>query len=138
MKTSCWRTRTTPRRIFSPRYYFTDRDAFRTPDITSTNLAVNYRYPITRFELFAQGELLNAFDEENFTVPNVTVCPPAPGFGPGLFFALRSRTRALPSTSRTTRRSTPPAKSWQWSSSGSTRSATPRASAALQNTIDVV
>ena len=56
-----------------PQYYFTDRDAFRTPDITSTNLAVNYRYPISRFELFAQGELLNAFDEENFTVPNTTV-----------------------------------------------------------------
>ncbi len=56
-----------------PQYYFSDRDAFRTPDITSTNLAVNYRYPIGRFEIFAQGEFLNLFDEENFTNPNVTV-----------------------------------------------------------------
>ncbi|HEX6177742.1 MAG TPA: TonB-dependent receptor [Thermoanaerobaculia bacterium] len=56
-----------------PQYYFTDRDEYRTPDITSTNLALNYRYPIGRLEVFAQGELLNAFDEENFIVPNVTV-----------------------------------------------------------------
>ena len=56
-----------------PQYYFTDRDEFRTPNITSTNLAINYRYPISRFEVFAQGELLNAFGEDNFIVPNTTV-----------------------------------------------------------------
>ncbi|HEU4520667.1 MAG TPA: TonB-dependent receptor, partial [Thermoanaerobaculia bacterium] len=56
-----------------PQYYFTDRDEYRTPNITSTNFALNYRYPIGRLEIFAQGELMNAFDEENFTVPNVAV-----------------------------------------------------------------
>ena len=56
-----------------PQYYFTDRDAFLTPDITSTNIAINYRYPIGRFEIFGQGEALNLFDEENYTNPNVTV-----------------------------------------------------------------
>jgi hypothetical protein len=56
-----------------PQYYFTDRDEYRTPDISSTNLALNYRFPISRFELFAQGELLNAFNNDGFIVPNVAV-----------------------------------------------------------------
>jgi hypothetical protein len=56
-----------------PQYYFTERDAFRTPDVTSTNIALNYRYPIGRLELFAQGEFLNIFDEENFLTPNVAI-----------------------------------------------------------------
>ena len=56
-----------------PQYYFTDRDEYRTPDITSTNIAVNYRYPISRFEIFGQAEFLNVFDEQNWINPNVTV-----------------------------------------------------------------
>ena len=56
-----------------PQYYFTERDAYRTPDITSTNLGLNYRYPIGRLELFGQAEFLNIFENENFTNPNVTV-----------------------------------------------------------------
>ena len=45
-------------------YYFSDRGAFRTDAATSTDLSVNYRVPVGRFELFAQGQLLNAFAEE--------------------------------------------------------------------------
>jgi outer membrane receptor for ferrienterochelin and colicin len=56
-----------------PQYYFTDRDEYRTPDVTSTNLSLNYRYPIGRFEIFGQAEFLNVFDEQGFRNPNVTV-----------------------------------------------------------------
>lgn len=45
-------------------YYFSDRGAFRTEAVTSTDLSLNYRLPVGRFELFAQGQLLNAFAEE--------------------------------------------------------------------------
>jgi hypothetical protein len=50
----------------SHQYYFSDRGEFRTDAVTSTDLSLNYRLPIRRFELFAQGQLLNAFGAENF------------------------------------------------------------------------
>lgn len=46
-------------------YYFSERGAFRTDAVTSTDLSLNYRIPVGRVELFAQGQLLNAFAEEN-------------------------------------------------------------------------
>jgi outer membrane receptor protein involved in Fe transport len=45
-------------------YYFSERGAFRTDAATSTDLSLNYRVPVGRFEVFAQGQLLNAFAEE--------------------------------------------------------------------------
>ena len=38
-------------------YYFSERGAFRTEAVTSTDLSLNYRIPIGRVELFAQGQL---------------------------------------------------------------------------------
>ena len=54
-------------------YYFSDRGAFRLDDVSSTNISLNYRYPIGRFELFAQGDLVNAFDRHTIVNPNITV-----------------------------------------------------------------
>jgi hypothetical protein len=54
-------------------YYFSKRGEFRTPNISSTNLALNYRYPISRFELFANGEVLNVFNKHGAIVVGTTV-----------------------------------------------------------------
>jgi hypothetical protein len=49
-------------------YYFTDRDAFRTDDITATDITVNYSFNWAAFgqdiEVFLQPEVLNLFDEQ--------------------------------------------------------------------------
>ena len=47
------------------RYYLTDRGALRTDDVTSTNLALRYRY---RF-LFVHADVLNVFDEDAIADP---------------------------------------------------------------------
>lgn len=44
-------------------YYFSDRGEFRTDDITRSDFSLNYSLPIWAVELFAQADLLNAFDE---------------------------------------------------------------------------
>jgi hypothetical protein len=54
-------------------YFFSDRGAFRTDDLMSTDLAINYNLPLGRVNLFAQGELINAFDEQAILTPNSTV-----------------------------------------------------------------
>lgn len=54
-------------------YYFSDRGEFRLDDISSTDVALNYNFPIGRFELFAQGEALNVFNRQTATVVNTTV-----------------------------------------------------------------
>ena len=54
-------------------YYFSDRGEFRLDDVSSTDLALNYRLPISRFELFAQGDVLNLFNRETVTVVNTSV-----------------------------------------------------------------
>lgn len=82
----------------SGQYYFSDRGEFRRDDVSSTDLALNYRYPIGRFELFAQGELINMFNRGTVMVVNQTVtvlsntfnpftetpkaCAPSPAGGP--------------------------------------------------------
>lgn len=45
-------------------YYFSDRGAFRTDAAHATDLAVNYTLPIRRVELFAQGQVLNVFNND--------------------------------------------------------------------------
>jgi outer membrane receptor protein involved in Fe transport len=45
-------------------YYFSDRGEYRWDDVTATDVAINYALPISRFQVFLQGELLNAFDED--------------------------------------------------------------------------
>ena len=54
-------------------YYFSDRGEFRTDDVDALDLALNYRLPIGRAELFAQGELVNAFNNDTVTLVNSTV-----------------------------------------------------------------
>ena len=51
-------------------YYFSDRGAFRTDDIASTDLALRYRRPLAgRLELFLDGDLLNAFNRKGIADP---------------------------------------------------------------------
>jgi Carboxypeptidase regulatory-like domain/TonB dependent receptor/TonB-dependent Receptor Plug Domain len=58
-------------------YFFTSRDAFRTDDITSTDLSVNYSFFMNafgqQFELFLQPEVLNVFDEQGVIFVDTTV-----------------------------------------------------------------
>jgi len=55
-------------------YFFSDRGAFRTEDISSTDLAVNYRRPLFRgFEIFAQAEMLNAFNNDAVDTVDTTI-----------------------------------------------------------------
>jgi outer membrane receptor protein involved in Fe transport len=54
-------------------YYFSDRGAFRTEDVTSTDLSINYEVPIFKVNLFAQAELLNAFNEQAVDAPSSSI-----------------------------------------------------------------
>jgi hypothetical protein len=54
-------------------YFFSDRGAFRWDDVHSTDLAVNYELPISRFVLFAQGKVLNTFNNQAQTAGNTGV-----------------------------------------------------------------
>lgn len=53
-------------------YFFTDRDAFETDDITRTDLSLNYSLNLGRFEIFLQPEILNIFDEDGAIAVNTT------------------------------------------------------------------
>jgi outer membrane receptor protein involved in Fe transport len=57
----------------SVQYFFSDRGEFRLDDVSSTDVALNYSFPISRFEIFAQGEALNVFNRQTATVVNTTV-----------------------------------------------------------------
>lgn len=58
-------------------YYFTARDAFRTDDITRTDLALNYAFDWGAFgksmEVFLQPEVINLFNEDGVMVVNTSV-----------------------------------------------------------------
>jgi hypothetical protein len=58
-------------------YYFTDRDAFRTDDITRTDIALNYAFRWNAFgksmEVFLQPEILNVFNEDGVESPNTSI-----------------------------------------------------------------
>ncbi|HEX8253213.1 MAG TPA: TonB-dependent receptor [Thermoanaerobaculia bacterium] len=54
-------------------YYFGERGQFRLDDIHTTDVALNYNLPISRVNLFVQGELLNAFNTQEVITPNTTV-----------------------------------------------------------------
>ncbi|HWS72611.1 MAG TPA: TonB-dependent receptor, partial [Thermoanaerobaculia bacterium] len=53
--------------------FFSKRGEFRWDDISSTDLAINYEIPITRVTFFAQGKLLNAFNNQGQINGNTTV-----------------------------------------------------------------
>ncbi len=54
-------------------YYFSKRGEFRYDDVTSTNLSLNYRYPISRVELFAEAQMLNVFNRASVVSVNTSV-----------------------------------------------------------------
>jgi hypothetical protein len=54
-------------------YFFSDRGGLRWDDLTATDLAINYSLPIGPVQFFAQGELLNAFNESAQVAGNLTV-----------------------------------------------------------------
>lgn len=79
-------------------YYFTDRDAFYTDDVTRTDISVNYAFRWKLFgksiEVFLQPEVINIFDEDSVIDVNMAIfdqtntgrtsCPLAgPGGTPG-------------------------------------------------------
>jgi len=61
----------------SPNYYFSDRGAFRTENVSRTDIALNYSFFINigggQLELFLQPEVVNVFNEQAVTAPNNTV-----------------------------------------------------------------
>ncbi len=61
----------------APTYYFSDRGAFRTENVTRTDLAINYSFFINmaggQLELFVQPEVTNVFNEQAVVTPNTTV-----------------------------------------------------------------
>ena len=57
-------------------YFFSDRGEFRTPDITGTDFALNYATNpgwLRGVQVFAQGELINAFNEEGLVNFNTSI-----------------------------------------------------------------
>jgi outer membrane receptor protein involved in Fe transport len=57
----------------SVNYYFSDRGEFRTDDIMATDLALNYNLPISRVNLFFQGEIINALNRQGVITPDLRV-----------------------------------------------------------------
>jgi outer membrane receptor protein involved in Fe transport len=53
-------------------YFFSDRGEFRTDDITATDLALNWTLPITRLNVFVQGEMINVFNEQAIITPSAS------------------------------------------------------------------
>ncbi len=45
-------------------YYYTARDAFRTPTVYRTDFSINYSYNVGPVQLFVQPQLLNAFNSQ--------------------------------------------------------------------------
>ena len=58
-------------------YYFSEKGAFKTDDVTRTDLALNYSFFVNAFgselEMFIQPEVLNVFNEDAVTAVNTTV-----------------------------------------------------------------
>lgn len=58
-------------------YFYTDRDEFRTDDITATDLSLNYGFTWNTFgkevEIYLQPEVLNVFDEQGVGFVNTAV-----------------------------------------------------------------
>jgi len=67
----------------SQTYFFSDRGAFRTDNVTRTDLAINYSFFVNigggQLEFFLQPEVINIFNESAVTNPNTTVYGPRQG-----------------------------------------------------------
>lgn len=65
-------------------YFFSKRGAFRTDDIFSTDLAVNYEIRYRSFRLIFKGDVLNLFDNAAVVSPDTLVTTGFSGDGSGL------------------------------------------------------
>ena len=54
-------------------YYFSKRGQYRLDDVSSTDLALNYNYPIGKVNLFAEGDLINMFNRKTVTIVSTTI-----------------------------------------------------------------
>ncbi|HYN40320.1 MAG TPA: hypothetical protein VE129_00980, partial [Thermoanaerobaculia bacterium] len=74
-------------------YYFTARDAYRTDDISRTDLSLNLSFrPAGSLEIFIEPQVLNVFNQQNVVTPATTIqtqnntgnqpgiTPPVPSF----------------------------------------------------------
>lgn len=50
-------------------YFFSDRGAFRLDSVRTTDLALNYTLPIKKLQIFVQGEMLNAENNDSVEDP---------------------------------------------------------------------
>jgi TonB dependent receptor len=62
-------------------YYYTKRDAFRTDNISSTDLSLNYSFSLNgpfnkQYELFFEPEIVNLFNQHGLLAVNATVLDP--------------------------------------------------------------
>jgi len=67
---STYSPQTTPT---SFQYYFGDRGQYRYPNVSSTDFSLTYRYPISKVEIWAKGDLLNAFNRDSLVSVSTTV-----------------------------------------------------------------
>ena len=67
-------------------YFFSDRGAFRTENVSSTDLAINYSFFIDigggQLEVFIQPEITNIFNENAVVDVNSTIIGPRQGMEP--------------------------------------------------------
>ena len=63
-------------------YFFSDRGEFRTDDILSTDLGINWEVPFSRVTFFAQGEIINVFNQQGVVTPNTDITTFTDGFNP--------------------------------------------------------
>ena len=71
-------------------YYYSARDAYRTDNITRTDLSVNYGFKVPALgkdiEIFVIPALTNVFNEHGVTAPNATVLDRARGYSQFAYF----------------------------------------------------
>lgn len=63
-------------------YYVSDRGEFRWDDVSATDLAVNYRLPIGPVQFFAEGEIINSFNQQAQIAGNTSVSRTGTAFNP--------------------------------------------------------
>jgi hypothetical protein len=63
-------------------YFYSDRGAFRWDDVHATDLALNYRFPFRMMELFFEGDVINAFDNQAQIAGNTAVTRTTTAFNP--------------------------------------------------------
>ena len=63
-------------------YYVSDRGEFRWDDVSATDLALNYRLPIGPVQFFAEGEIINSFNQQAQIAGNTSVSRTGTAFNP--------------------------------------------------------